>query len=309
MISHLVLSAGGVNGFRSYGAIRESEKLGLWKREGIETIHCCSSGAILAVMVSLGYEWNWLDDYLIRRPWDSVMAADERMWEAYSSGGIYGLEVIKSILSPLLEAKGHSKDITLTDFCSATGIRLCMIATEIDSPSLSKVEITPETHGDWPLVTAVAGSAAFPLLFKPVRHQGACLLDGGVMSIYPMSECLETGCSPDTVLGFRLEWNQDPPPLAEGASLMQVASALLARTMKSVCSGDHRTPTAGVREITCKGENMSIETLRAAMADSDQRARLIEEGAEAARAAAPFMLPLPSPPPSTETSEQTDGET
>tara|TARA_B100002051_G_C16733971_1_gene640002 strand:+ start:277 stop:1215 length:939 start_codon:yes stop_codon:yes gene_type:complete len=308
-IEHLVLSAGGVNGFKLYGAAREAAKLGLWRVDKIKTIHGSSAGAMMGAMLALGYDWDWLDDYLIKRPWESLIAADERMLEAYSAGGVYGLEVAEGILSPLLEAKGHSKDITLGQFCAATGIDMYVIATEVNTPLLTKVIISPKTHGDWPLVTAIGASAAYPLLFRPVRKDGMCLVDGGLLSLYPMSECLTNGWPPETVLGFRLAWPLEPEPVGENASLIDVASALLRRTLQSVCSRDHRNQTTeGVVEVTSSAADLSFDSLREATGDAAQRLKLVNEGAAAARETFLRVRGVPPPTPPTETSEQTGAE-
>ena len=308
-IEHLVLSAGGVNGFKLYGAARESAKLGMWDRSKIKTIHGSSAGAMIGTMLALGYDWDWLDDYLIRRPWDNLIAADERMLEAYSAGGVYGLEVMEGILSPLLEAKGHSKEITLREFCAATGVDMYVVVTELNTPLLSKIVINKESHGDWPLITVVGASAAYPLLFKPVRRDGMCLVDGGLLSLYPMSECLEHGWDPNTVLGFRLAWPLEPEPVGESASLIDVASALFRRTLQSVCSKDHRNPSPdGVVEITSSAEDLSVSSLREATGDAAQRTKLVNDGVEAARQAFSHLGRPPPMPPARETSEETGAE-
>ena len=55
-IKHLVLSGGGVSGFTFYGILRETHRIGLWKLENIETMYGTSIGAVLSVMLALGYE-------------------------------------------------------------------------------------------------------------------------------------------------------------------------------------------------------------------------------------------------------------
>ena len=74
-IKHLVLSGGGPTGFLTYGAASHLAKQGFWTLENLESIYGCSIGAYFAVVFSLGYAWDWLDDYFIKRPWEKVIAA------------------------------------------------------------------------------------------------------------------------------------------------------------------------------------------------------------------------------------------
>ena len=71
-IKHLVISGGGAAGFSYYGVLKQTQQKGLWQPENIKTIYATSAGTFLAVIISLGYDWKTLDDYLIKRPWQKV---------------------------------------------------------------------------------------------------------------------------------------------------------------------------------------------------------------------------------------------
>jgi predicted acylesterase/phospholipase RssA len=311
-IEHLVLSAGGHNGFKTYGAARQSARAGMWRREDLKSIYGSSAGAVIGAMLAMGYEWDWLDDYLIKRPWDTVLAADERMLDAYAEGGVYGADVMAGILGPLLEAKGFPLDITMSTFAERTGVALHVIATDINTFSLTKVVLAPDTTPDCPLVTAVAASAAYPLLFRPVHYDGRCLIDGAMLSLYPVSECLESGCKSSTVLGFRNDWSLTADPLPERASMFDVANAVFRRALHTICSADHRTePPSDLIEIVSQATNMNYESMRAAVTDPEVRRRLVAEGAADgdAAAAAARVRPAPAPLPPTERSPETGAAT
>ena len=66
-IKHIVISGGGPTGFITYGAACHLAKCNFWKLEDIETIYGCSVGAYIGVVLSLGYDWEWLDDYFIKK--------------------------------------------------------------------------------------------------------------------------------------------------------------------------------------------------------------------------------------------------
>jgi len=56
-IQHLVLAGGGMFGFQEYGALRQSAQDGFWDPANIRSIWGTSAGSILALMVSLGFDW------------------------------------------------------------------------------------------------------------------------------------------------------------------------------------------------------------------------------------------------------------
>lgn len=314
IVKHLVLSAGGHNGFRSYGAVRAAAQAGAWNNDNLESIWAASSGAIVGVMVALGYDWEWLDDYLVKRPWDDVMGADERMLGLYTDGGVYGEEVVEDTLGPLLEAKGFARTVTIAEFSKATQVDMHCLATNLNGPDgFEKIVFGPDTTPDCPILTAVAASAAYPIMFKPIRYNGMCLIDGAVFSLYPMTECIESGAQPDTILGFKNDWGTMSQRVPENANLLDFSGAMITRLWQGTCSTDHQTPPPdGVREIVCKCSFMTCDAMRSALTNQDERKRLISEGETDARAAMGQWEPAhapPLPPKSTETIAETAQET
>ena len=76
IIKHLVIAGGGTYGFSAYGALKETHKHGIWDIKNIESCYCTSIGALLSVIIFLGYEWETLDNYFIKRPWSTVLKYD-----------------------------------------------------------------------------------------------------------------------------------------------------------------------------------------------------------------------------------------
>ena len=286
-VEHLVLSAGGHNGFRTYGALREAARAGVWGRADLKSIWGTSSGAIIGAMLAMGYDWEWLDDYLIKRPWHKVMSADERVLSMYAEAGVYGAEVVRETLAPLLEAKGHSPDIKMAQFSSATGVGFHCVATNVNGPDgFEKVVFGGLETPDVPLLIAIAASAAYPFLFKPIRHGDMCLTDGAVFSLYPLTEAIDAGCDPERTLGFKHDWGELCMPVAPGANLLDFSGALVTRFWQRTCSNDHRAPPPdGVREVRCSCSLMTCDAMRAAISEEAERASLVAAGAADARKA------------------------
>ena len=60
----------------------------------------------MATIISLGYEWDWLDDYFVKRPWEKLVnigVAD--ILRVYDKKGILDISFIEKALEPLLTAK------------------------------------------------------------------------------------------------------------------------------------------------------------------------------------------------------------
>lgn len=200
MIENIVINGGGPVVFNVYGALRESEKQGLWNHASVKYYYGTSAGAILAVMLALEYSWEELDDYLIKRPWQTVWQFNFMgLYEYYLNRGIFGTELFVETLGPLLRGKDLDTNATLLDFYNATGKTLHLYTIE-----LSSFELTELSHITFPnmrVVEAVHASSALPILFQPLQYEGRYYTDGGIMMNYPLCKCADK--DPETVLGVK----------------------------------------------------------------------------------------------------------
>ena len=55
-----------------YGTLKELNKKGLWNRKDIESIYATSVGTWLALLVLIDLDWDWTDDFFIKRPWEKL---------------------------------------------------------------------------------------------------------------------------------------------------------------------------------------------------------------------------------------------
>jgi len=95
-IKHIVCSGGGITGFAFYGILREANRAGMWNFDDIETFYGTSVGSVLAVMMSLNYDWQTMDDFLIKRPWNNVFSFNMYpLVEAISKRGLFDVKSIE----------------------------------------------------------------------------------------------------------------------------------------------------------------------------------------------------------------------
>lgn len=204
-IKHLVISGGGPSGFIAYGAAKHLAKAGFWSVKNLKSIYGCSIGAFLAVLFSLDYDWDWLDDYIMKRPWDKVFAPALSAHEAWTQKGVISEKIVMDVLAPLLTAKELTSDVTLAELFAYNHIEIHIFTSNINSPIIEKVDLSYKTHPHLTVVKALCMSMAYPLAFRPMYHEGNCYIDGGLLNNYPLKDCLEhqEGCVAEEILAFR----------------------------------------------------------------------------------------------------------
>lgn len=199
MIENIVINGGGPTVFNVYGALRESCKQGLWNHADVKHYYGTSAGAIMAVMMALQYSWEELDDFIIKRPWQTVWQFNVlKVYDYYCNKGIFGNEIFVELLGPLLRGKDLETGCTLQELFNATNKTLHLYTIELSTFTLT--EITHTAFPNMKVIEAVHASAALPILFQPLKYEGLYYTDGGIMLNYPLCKCES---DPDTVLGIR----------------------------------------------------------------------------------------------------------
>ena len=283
-IKHLVISGGGPAGFLTYGAARHLAKENLWKLEEIESIYCCSIGAFMGVIISLGYDWEWIDDYFIKRPWEKTLGITAVSFlKAYSEKGIVGDELIHNSLEPLLTAKDLTVNTTMAEFYEFNGIDIHIYTTNLNTQFLTKIDISHTSHPDMPLIKAIRMTTAYPFAFKPVCEGGDCFIDGGLLNNLPLNDCIEqTKCNKDEILAFKNIWITDNYKVSTDSSLIDYLYVLLIKMKRSVYSEDDTSDIKYM--VRCLVEDLDgFEDWIRALATEEMRGKLIERGSSQAK--------------------------
>jgi len=279
-IKHIVISGGGPTGLMSYGSLKLLNKRDLWNYDNIETIYGSSIGGLIGTLILLDYEWEWLDDYLIKRPWNNAFNnLTNDMLSLILNKGIDGKKVIEIFLKPLLLAKNMDTSITLREFYEKTKKELHLIGTEMNSINKLVLEnISYKTYPDMKLVDALAITTAIPLMFKPVLYNDKCFLDGGIMNNLPVNICLnETECSNDEILVLKNKWINTNNTINESSSFIEFLQLFMKKAHNSI-DDSHNQPQMKYT-IECIAENMSnvdfwLDTLK----NKSQREELVKKG-------------------------------
>jgi predicted acylesterase/phospholipase RssA len=274
-IKHIVISGGGTSGFTAYGILRESEIQGLWNKNDIQSYYGTSIGAILSVMFSLNFEWDVLDDYIIKRPWQHVFKMD--MYSIINSIqkiGIFNIQAIESVFEPLFKAKDYDMNITLKEFYENTGIEIHLFATEFNETVL--VDLSYKTHPDWKVIEAVYCSCCLPLMFAPYLKEDKIYFDGGTFSNYPLNQCCENVMNYDEILGIKSVTQTIARELHENSNLFDYIVILL---KKVICKLGKTEKATIKNEFIIETNIVSIyDELYMALSNSEMRTQLIEKG-------------------------------
>lgn len=279
-IKSIVISGGGPAGFSFYGALKECNKQGLWQFENLESAYGTSIGSILCVIICLNYEWNILDDFLIKRPWQNVFKINMfTIVDSFQKRGMYNISVIEDAFIPLFKGKDVSIDVTLKEFYELTHIDLHVYATEIHNYDL--IDFSHKTHPDWRLVDAIYCSCSLPVVFSPMIRDGDCFCDGGFISNYPLRFCLQHGYTSDEVLGIRMKIDRvNQAKINSESSLFDYIISLFNKLLEKRLLAADMVHNSIIYEINVESHQISIFNAFQIVTSPEERARLINYGKE-----------------------------
>lgn len=284
-IHHLVLSGGGPAGFSIYGALRESAKSGMWTPTNIQSIWSTSAGAMVGAMIVITTDWDILDNYIIRCPWDKVCNINlYTLMNAYMGCGLLQISVIEKLYSPLLLSNDYDVNITLQDFYEKTGIDFHVFSAEINQGVC--VDISHETHPTWRLVDAVYASCSLPGMFSPlIREEGNCAyIDGGFYCNYPLKPCIDKHPDLDTILGIVKHINTDNNVINHQSTLLDFIGKITALLFDMSVEKQKQTYVKIPHEIKLNNiVVMNVDNMKRMLSDETVRREFIEFGVNACR--------------------------
>ena len=277
IIKHIVISGGGPTGLTYYGVLKEANNMGLWKYEDIKTMYGTSVGSMLAVILCLQYDWETIDDYLIKRPWNNVFKFNMHyILDSYSKRGIFNIKIIEEIFSPLFKGKDISIDVTMKEFYELTNKELHLFSTEINNYEL--IDFSYKTHPDWKLIEVIYCSSCLPILFSPYLIDDECYCDGGMLCNYPLEKCIENGANPDEIIGVRMFEKETNNTVTDNSTLFDYFMLLLKNLSKN-----KKAYTYIPNEYIIETDNKALYNFYSSSNDSNERIKLIEDGIELVR--------------------------
>jgi NTE family protein len=279
-IKHLVISGGGPTLVQALGAIQHVEQQKFIDLSNIETIYGTSAGAILGTLICLKFDWETINDYIIKRPWHEVFPINvQKIFDAYTKKGIFDSKTVEKIFKPLFSAKDLALDINLQDFYNYSKIELHFFAFDINDFKIE--DISYKTHPNISVIMALQMTCSLPVLLAPVCIENKCYIDGGIVCNYPLNKCLEL-YNPDEILGIKNQYDKnDSNRVDSDSTMLDFLMSFVFKMIKNMDTGDKQTVIKN--EIICKADFLSIDYLKTALYSMDVRRELFNSGVDFAK--------------------------
>ena len=278
-IKHLVISGGGPVLIHVLGAIQHLEENNYLDHKEIKSIYGTSAGAIVGVLLCLGFDWETVRDYIIKRPWHDVFPVKvQNIFDAYTKKGVFDIKTFEKCFKPLLDAKDINMDVNLEDFYNLSNIELHLFAFEINEYKIHDVSYL--THPKLSLLSAIQMSCALPLLVTPVCIEDQCFIDGGFSCNYPLNYCIESGKLPDEILGFKNKYDIKKTVINADSTILDFMMTFLFTTISRFNTENEQKEIKN--EVICDATCLSIDILRTATSSIDARRELYNSGIETA---------------------------
>ena len=202
-IEHLVLCGGGPVGLVQYGALKYLTTNNFISISNIKSIYATSIGCIISFIYIINLNWSWMDDFLIKRPWEKLVNFTPYDYiNMFYNKGLLNLEFVKKCLQPLFFAKDMDLEITLKEFYELTNIEFNLYTCNFTR--FEKEKLNYITNPNLQLIEAIYMSLTIPLLCVPFYKNDCFYFDGGILVVCPLNECLmEKQCNMSTVLCFK----------------------------------------------------------------------------------------------------------
>ena len=300
-IKHLVISGGGPTGLLSYGAAKYLEQQKFWSMDDIESIYGTSIGALFGVILSLKHEWNTIDEYIIKCPWDALFqknATFNDVLHIYTNKGFMSNDFFDIIMKPLLLAKDLSLDVTMKELYDFNKIEVHVMTVELNKFEL--INISYKTHPSLKVMDAIKMSCAFPIIFSPKiiveSHENDnkeeedegknkkeyvnrvyCYIDGGVMCNYPVNVCMEDQkCELDEILGFRNIWEKYNETIDDDSSLLDFLKICVKQMIRKIENENSYIKIKN--EVSCVSETIDYTSWFDLCSDESKRIHYIHRG-------------------------------
>jgi len=278
-IQHLVIGGGGPFGYTAFGVLKQLHDVGFWNIKNIKTIYGTSIGSLIGSFLLLGYDYSYIYDYLVKRPWEKIFKhiGVNSIFNIYSDKGaidIYPLYI--ESLTMVLEAKGMTSSVTLKEFYEYSGVELNIIVSEINTFKCETLSY--KTYPELDLIKALSMSSSLPIIFNPHFLDDKCFIDGGIFSNYPLNSCLkETKCHKNEILGVRKKYTYKYPTITKDSSFMEYMYVSFQKLLDGI--DDHNEVESIPYDISCDMDIFNnYDEWFDVFTNSEKRVKLIEIG-------------------------------
>jgi NTE family protein len=231
-----VFEGGGVKGIGLIGALAVAEEKGY----KFENVAGNSAGAIVASLVAAGYSAAEIKDFMYGFDFKKVLKPSKLSYIPFIGillqlklkMGMYKAKYLKKTLEKYLKKKGVE---TFGDLKNPEGspypYKLQLIASDISKGKMVVLPNDLEKYGKDPdkfsVAKAVRMSMSIPVLFTPVKLGKSIMVDGVLVSNYPVWIFDRTVKSKTPTIGFKIMSLGDYKPKELDSSLKVLEASVL----------------------------------------------------------------------------------
>lgn len=204
MITHLVLSGGGINGFASLGALSYLEKHNQIKTSELRVVAGSSVGAIIGLLLVCNYMPNEIYQNIMKEDMTTYFqpSLDNLVDHLGFDTGIRFVNKIKSML--LL--KKINPEITFLKLYNLTKRKLIITATCLNTKTVKYFDYIQTPN--YKVVDVVRASFSVPILFTTVKgDNNNHYVDGGLLDNFPLH--LFVNVPPSSIIAIKFTKSQD----------------------------------------------------------------------------------------------------
>ena len=286
-IKHIVISGGGPTGLKSLGALQYLEKNDFWKIENIESIYATSAGAIIGLLIVMKIKWDYINDYIVKRPWHEVFDISiNQIFEAFSKKGLFDEKVIDIFFKPFFNAIDLSIGITMRELYDYSKIDFHVFSLEMNG--FEMIDISHQSHPDLKVFDAIHMTVALPLVITPRCVGEKCYVDGGVVSNYPLNYCINNNKISDEnlreILGvcnnYESNENSNTSIVNNESTILDYITIFINKLVMNVDTEPKQIKIPN--EIRYKTQHINFAFLKSTISSSEEREKLLNDGIEAA---------------------------
>lgn len=280
VIKHIVLPGGGPSGIQTLGAIQHLEKSGYWSIKNIETIYATSVGCMIAILISLQFDWQTINDYIIKRPWHEIVRLNiNQVFDIFSKKGLYDLSLMHLFFKPFFDSKDISLKITMKEFFDLTNIELHFFSLEMNDFLIE--DISYKTMPNIELLTGAYMSATIPLLFSPICIDKKCYVDGGILANYPLEQCIhEIGKeNHNEILALKNSYTlKVKSDITSDSTIIEFINSIISNLIRR-CQ-DSESKFIIQNEVLCECCPLTLSHLQETLNSQEKREILLQKGIE-----------------------------
>ena len=131
------------------------------------------------------------------------------------------------------------------------------------------------------VIKALCMTTAFPFVFKPICEEEGCFIDGGLLNIYPLNDCIaQQKClDKDEILAFKNIWVLDDVKIKADSTVIDFLVVLMRKMQKHIDTESEQEDIKNT--VKCLVEDLDgIGSWISALSTEERRANLIEKGIE-----------------------------